>query len=622
MAEENVSQADKQIIELLGKLVADKDTRKEKEDKAESKKGRKNVTKGLKDNALALAGLSTSMWSLKSIIGDQVGMNSDLAKSLGQTGQAVFGMTAATKRFDRGAQGSLQMVKVFGEAVEMGMTKFSDSTLKFGAQLKVLGVQNKTAFALMRSNTQGLGVTEDASLSLADSLISTAVANKDSIAGLISAINSMKDAMISTTVELGPKAALNAQKIAAMMAQGNSELQDSSAKFVKSFLAGSDGYMKAAKLGVQFTGQESTAEMARKFEQILGRVQGLQSGKQGAGSQFFFDAMEKSFGLSREDFNLQTQIGTSIKELAAGSVKQISEASARINLQQQIYNALEAIQTDLMGLAEGAARFFATMKTFVETTMPEGWSNYIIPMAKGVGVIAAFFGGSIFMTGLKVLFAPLRWIAKGVGWIAKGATKLFKSGVADSAKITAKKVATAALSPKQLAAGFGGKAAAKAMADGLGEKQAMRIALKVAGKGTAKSLIKKIPFVGLAAGLGFGVWRALKGDFVGAAMEVASGVLGTAGAFTVGAGTAASFAVDAALLAYDVNRAMKPEPSESPGNPTGIGNHALEDATKENTGVLREVLDTIKTQNDLTVEQTEALTPVLDAGPDAFGVAG
>jgi hypothetical protein len=620
MADDNTSPADKQIIELLGKIADDRDARGKKEDRADEKASRKKLNKGIKDTALSLVGLTTSMFSLQSIIGDQIGMNSDLAKSLGKTGEAVFGMTAATKRFDRGAQGSLQMVKVFGDAVEMGMTKFSDSTLKFGTQLKVLGVDNKKAFALMRSNTQGLGLAEDASLSLADSLVSTAVVNKDSISGLIEAINGMKDAMISTTVELGPKAALNAQKIAAMMSQGNSDLQDSSAKFVKSFLAGSDGYMKAAKLGVQFTGKESTAEMARKFETILGKIQGLQAGKQGSGSQFFFDAMDKSFGLSREDFNLQTQIGTSIKELVAGSTKEISEASARINLQQQIYNALEGIQTHLMGLAEGAARFFATMKTFAEVTLPEGWNNYIVPMAKGIGVMAAFFSGKVLLSGLKILLAPLRFMAKGMGWIAKGATNLFRTGSKEAAEIAARKAVTKALTAKQLAAGFGGKAAKAAMASGLGEKEAMRLALKVAGKGTTKSIIKKIPFVGLAAGLGFGVWRALKGDFVGAAMEVASGALGTAGAFTMGAGTAASFAMDAALLARDVNVAMNPEPSESPGNPTGIGDSSVIDVLKENNRILGEVLDSNKTQNELTADQTEALTPSPGNSPIRAGI--
>jgi len=245
MAEENIDPGQQKIIDLLGQIAGERGDAKKEEESNDRKTEAKRTLKALKDNGLALVGLTAGMFSLKSMIGNQLKMNQDLATALGQTGDAARGMTAATDRFIRGQQGAEQMVKVFKDAVDMGMTRFSDQTLQFGAQLKVLGIQNKTSFQLMRANTQALGLAEEASLSLAQDLISTAAENKDSISGLIDAINSMRDAMIDTTVELGPKAAMNAQKIAAMMSQGNSELQESSAKFVKSFLAGSDGYMKA-----------------------------------------------------------------------------------------------------------------------------------------------------------------------------------------------------------------------------------------------------------------------------------------------------------------------------------------------------------------------------------------
>ena len=78
------------------------------------------------------------------------------------------------------------------------------------------------------------------------------------------------------------------------------------------------------------------------------------------------------------------------------------------------------------------------------------------------------------------------------------------------------------------------------------------------GKGVGKSLVKKLPVIGLIAGLGFGLKRALGGDFSGAAMEVASG----AASLIPGVGTAASVAIDAALIGKDVVGAKKANASD------------------------------------------------------------
>ena len=74
---------------------------------------------------------------------------------------------------------------------------------------------------------------------------------------------------------------------------------------------------------------------------------------------------------------------------------------------------------------------------------------------------------------------------------------------------------------------------------------------KIAGKGLLKSGLKKIPGVGLVAGLAFGAGRLMKGDFAGAGMEVASG----AASMMPGLGTAASVGIDVALAAKDAKAA-------------------------------------------------------------------
>ena len=98
------------------------------------------------------------------------------------------------------------------------------------------------------------------------------------------------------------------------------------------------------------------------------------------------------------------------------------------------------------------------------------------------------------------------------------------------------------------------------------EKGLGKLALKSAGKAGAKSLLKKIPFVGIGISAGLALQRGLKGDMVGAGLEIASGILGTLGAFSFGAGTAASVGIDAILLARDLKN--KPKEVKSPSVPS------------------------------------------------------
>ncbi len=100
----------------------------------------------------------------------------------------------------------------------------------------------------------------------------------------------------------------------------------------------------------------------------------------------------------------------------------------------------------------------------------------------------------------------------------------------------------------------GAKAATKAAVKA-GTKAAVKTGAKAATKGAGKSLLKKIPGVGLLAGLGFGAMRAFNGDWKGALGEVASGAAST----IPGVGTAASMAIDAGLVIRDAKNAVEAE---------------------------------------------------------------
>lgn len=74
-----------------------------------------------------------------------------------------------------------------------------------------------------------------------------------------------------------------------------------------------------------------------------------------------------------------------------------------------------------------------------------------------------------------------------------------------------------------------------------------------------KTLLKKIPGIGLMAGLGFGAGRAYGGDMLGATLEGASGIASTVPVV----GTAASLAIDGGIIGRDIAKANM---SESNGN--------------------------------------------------------
>ena len=69
---------------------------------------------------------------------------------------------------------------------------------------------------------------------------------------------------------------------------------------------------------------------------------------------------------------------------------------------------------------------------------------------------------------------------------------------------------------------------------------------KMLGKGLGKSILKKIPVIAGVAGIVFGIQRALEGDFLGAGLEITSGILGA-----TGFGGLAGAGIDAFLLARD-----------------------------------------------------------------------
>ena len=88
----------------------------------------------------------------------------------------------------------------------------------------------------------------------------------------------------------------------------------------------------------------------------------------------------------------------------------------------------------------------------------------------------------------------------------------------------------------------------KGMKKGLTKGSALaRMMVKKFGAAGTKSILKQIPIVAGAAGVIFGIQRAMEGDFLGAALEIGSGLMGATG---VGGGL--SLGIDGFLLGRDL----------------------------------------------------------------------
>lgn len=194
----------------------------------------------------------------------------------------------------------------------------------------------------------------------------------------------------------------------------------------------------------------------------------------------------------------------------------------------------------------------------------------LMAIAGGVGLLANFFLGGIFTKVFGKLLGRVLGKIPGLG-------KIFGAG------------GEAALSGSSKAIGAVEKAGAK----GVGE-----VATKIGGKAVAKSLVKKIPLIGLLAGLGFAGMRAYEGDWLGAGMEVASGAMST----LPGLGTAGSVAMDVGLAARDVARAG----GESGGG-GGTGTETSTDKQEQMTDDIDESLEHVKESNKTLVEMLKVL---------------
>lgn len=145
--------------------------------------------------------------------------------------------------------------------------------------------------------------------------------------------------------------------------------------------------------------------------------------------------------------------------------------------------------------------------------------------------------------------------------------------------------------------------------------------VKIVGPKLPKIAAAAVPGVGLVTGIGFGIWRAMSGDFKGAAAEVTSGALSAAGGAaavgTLGIGAPAAIAasagaitIQAGLLARDVYQAVYGKfPDDDPESAKNLENiaSAVKDYIFGNVPKIEK--DAVK-ENDKEVKPPDATSEV------------
>jgi len=143
----------------------------------------------------------------------------------------------------------------------------------------------------------------------------------------------------------------------------------------------------------------------------------------------------------------------------------------------------------------------------------------------------------------------------------------------------------------------------KAVGKEVAEAGMKKTATKAASKGLLKSAIKKIPILGAIAGIGFALSRLAQGDVVGAGMEIASG----AASIVPGAGTAASVAIDAGLMARDMTQ---PDNADKMKKTAEINQNGI-DKSATDTAYKTQNINTVNNNvvNNINKQQTVVPTP-------------
>ena len=327
-------------------------------------------------------------------------------------------------------------------------------------------------------------------------------------------------------------------------------------------------------------------------------------------------AVLENKGLSREKALQQLSkqnLDATIKE------GEKSEASMRM-----LENAKETLMVSIAPLADKIASFVAKIAESKELKSMMGMMGDMFKLIannplESLGVVGALGLGIKALTGGKLGSdgnpMAVYLSTKKAGTLSKGFDAIKSFFKKKPEKVTQAVMKTTGKKISGAAAQSAVKAGSATAMKKAGTKTTAKLGAKLGVKALGKSVLKKIPGVGLLAGIGFGLQRAMKGDLVGAAMELASG-----GASLIpGFGTAASVAIDAASAARDISKATSGDTAADfisrPGQPIQkfrkddiiVGGTSLGGSgNSEVVTLLKELISAVKQGGDVYIDGAKA----------------
>ena len=292
-------------------------------------------------NTTALLGVTQGFLSLGNIFSTAAKNNSELVKQLGQFSKATIeNQRAVVASFNTGFTTFEEGIETQGELINAGMGQMTAQNKSTFLAMKALGFEIKNQIGMTRFNTEALGLSESASTKLAANVVATSIENATSVDALTNAMASMKAALIKTTAALGPEMGEKVQNVVLRMTQNNSELADTASRFVTSLLAGEEGFMKAARLGIGVTGQETEGQLAAKIETAMSRILQLTEGATGFGGQIVLQRLDSMLGITAEEVNLIRRLGPSIDQLRTENLEDAAKARGKMDASRTLELAM------------------------------------------------------------------------------------------------------------------------------------------------------------------------------------------------------------------------------------------------------------------------------------------
>jgi len=533
----------------------------------------KDMKASMKEMGASAAKSIASFWTISDLLGNMVASTLEVSKNLRAVRVSLVQSGMSTKKAAKIQKGYLdQLYKIgisageyaghvaemYNNNAKLGETMKSNAPLF--AKLGKLGFSTGDSMKVLNSRMFEFGETSSAAL--LDTL------------GDLAAIDENLDQLRGTSVKTF---AANMQRL---NQYGPRSIQVFSELAVVSKKTGME-MSKILDITSKFDTFEGAANMAQKLNVALGTsISSLELvGKTDVERAQIISQRLQDAGVDLENISPQLARVISQTGLEVGSLRRLAGADLS-NVSAEAVKTSEDNTKLLKDVAKDAAAAIdpldkaANAVTLAFGSLAKKLDPQIMKIADAIAemdpdvILAVAFAFATIGTVLGALMASRTFkmikgafgVGKTVAAAGKGAKLFGKGGDVVKSVSTGKRLygTAAAGALKKGTAEIVAKGATK----GVGKKVAATVAggaalgvggalTKMGPKAAGVAVAKKVPVLGLILGAGFAIHRAMDGDYVGAAGELVAGGLST----IPGIGTAASIAIEGALMGRDVGYA-------------------------------------------------------------------